>query len=130
MEDFITAYIECALWSSMDDSDELGGEPLDKNYGPEDIAPEALERMRADCKKFYRAHEADINASPRLSGQWINAAMAGHDFWLTRNGHGAGFDDGDWPEDVGERLSNACGWQTEFPECDLYIGDDGLIYIS
>lgn len=22
--------------------------------------------------------------------------MAGHDLWLTRNGHGAGFWDGDW----------------------------------
>ena len=42
MDAFTTAYIEAALWSSMDNADEQGGEPLDANYDIEDIAPEAI----------------------------------------------------------------------------------------
>ena len=50
---------------------------------------------------------------------------AGHDFWLTRNHHGAGFWDGDWPEDVDEKLTEA---SHSWGEMDLYVGDDGRVY--
>lgn len=51
---------------------------------------------------------------------------AGHDFWLTRNGHGAGFWDRGMGE-VGDRLSaKAEKWGT----VDLYIGDDGQVWAS
>lgn len=33
---------------------------------------------------------------------------AGHDFYLTRNGHGAGFWDGDYEKAKGQRLTDAC----------------------
>ena len=46
---FFDSYVETALWSSTDNSDETGGEPLDRNYGLEDIDPETLARMRQDC---------------------------------------------------------------------------------
>lgn len=51
-------------------------------------------------------------------------AQAGHDFALTRNGHGAGFWDGDWPV-YGDLLTKA---SESFGEIDPYAGDDGLIY--
>ncbi|MCU9611740.1 hypothetical protein OEK97_27930, partial [Escherichia coli] len=51
--------------------------------------------------------------------------MAGHDFWLTHNGHGAGFWDGDWPEPFATQLTNAAN---EFNEIDLYVGDDQQIH--
>ena len=54
----------------------------------------------------------------------FDVGFAGHDFWLTRNGHGAGFWDRGLGE-VGDRLSNAC---KAFGSYDLYIGDDGKIY--
>ncbi len=53
------------------------------------------------------------------------AAMAAHDFWLTRCGHGAGFWDGDWPEPAATVLDNAA---KAFGNVDLYVGDDGQIY--
>ncbi len=52
LDDFTEAYIECALWSSTDQSSDSGGEPLDDNYDASDIAPETLEKMVADCKAF------------------------------------------------------------------------------
>lgn len=53
------------------------------------------------------------------------AALAGHDFWLTRSGHGAGFWDGDWPEPAASTLDKA---SKEFGNVDLYVGDDGQIH--
>lgn len=108
---FIESYITCSLWSSLDDN----GEPLDDNYSVSDISKETREQMQLDCERFYSQNYDLIKD---------DVIQAGHDFWLTRNGHGAGFWDGDWPEH-GEYLTDAC---KAFGECDLYIGDDGLIY--
>lgn len=108
---FTRAYIETALWSSTDGD----GEPLDKNFGPEDISPETLKQSIKDCDKFQRENWDDISS---------NLERAGHDFWLTRNRHGAGFWDGDWG-DAGDRLTKAAH---KFREIYLYIGNDGLIY--
>ena len=58
------------------------------------------------------------------SGRWTIEEQAGHDFWLTRNRHGAGFWNGDWFNVSGSLTQLA---QT-FGEADLYVGDDGRIY--
>lgn len=107
--DFQTAYIEAALWSSTDDD----GEPLDDGR---ELATETRDRMLRDARMFYN-ERCDLFAN--------DDKQAGHDFWLTRNGHGAGFWDGDWPEPLGKTLTNASQAYGEF---NLYIGDDGLIY--
>lgn len=114
MNDFLTAYIECALWSSTDEA----GEPLDDRYGPEDLAPETLERMRADCEDFQTANAA-------LLEQAGDDTQNGHDFWLTRNHHGTGFWDRGYPGSVGDALSSAAH---VYSSCDLCIGDDGKVY--
>lgn len=116
MDAFTTAYLEAALWSSMDNCDESSGEPLDANYGLGDIAPDTLASIKSDCEAFQRDHAADIGN---------NIEQAGHDFWLTRNHHGAGFWDGDWSEEVGQRLTEA---SHAYGSVDLYVGDDGFIY--
>lgn len=113
---FTRAYIEAALWSSNDESDERGGEALDKNYSAADIAPETLRRMIADCAKFQRENGNLIG---------LREERAGHDFWLTRNGHGAGFWDGDWPEPAATILTRLA---EKFGEVNLYVGDDKKIH--
>lgn len=65
---------------------------------------------------------AILNALDYCSGDF-NVA---HDFWLTRNHHGAGFWDGDYPEPIATQLTNLAHG---FGECNLYVGDDGLIYL-
>jgi hypothetical protein len=112
-------YVECALWSSNDRSDpETGGYPMDANYGPEDIAPESLASMRADVRDFIR------EAGELLDD--ITPEMAGHDFWLTRNRHGAGFWDRGYG-DVGDRLTDIAHG---YGESYLYVGDDSLVYVG
>jgi hypothetical protein len=114
---FFLQYLATALWSTLDESDPNGGEAMDCNYTVDDIASDSLARMESEAREWYAANVADIDDDP---------SQAGHDFWLTRNGHGAGFWDGDWPDDVGERLtaaSKAAG------ECQLYVGEDGQIHV-
>lgn len=133
-DSFTRLYIRTALWSSNDQSDpETGGDPLEDNYGIEDISPKALVKIVADCAAFQTQCDAWINAAddtgecrrgPDCETAWDRA---GHDFWLTRNGHGAGFWDGDWPEPFATYLTAAAH---AFGECDLYVGDDGSLYIS
>lgn len=114
---FTSAYIEAALWSTsaergicsdpgcgaddpnavlVDSVTEMCmtcGHPVsgtdrsmdDLGFSASCIAPETLEKMVKECQRF----QADNDISE------CGEEQAGHDFWLTRCGHGAGFWDGD-----------------------------------
>ena len=112
------SYIETALWSSVDGDDE----PLDANYSREDIHPDSFAKMKADVEKFLRDNEDNLRT---WNGPTSWKTQAGHDFWLTRNGHGCGFWESEWG-DFGDSLTIAA---REFRGCDLYVGDDGKIHI-
>ncbi len=118
---FARAYIECALWSSTDGDDT----PLDDNYSIDDLAPETLAKMQADCEQFEKENAELLTYENCLRGGYSTEDNAGHDFWLTRNGHGAGFWDGDWKEPAATQLTDSAH---AYGECNLYVGDDGLIY--
>lgn len=114
---FFGAYIFTSLWSTNDNTTPCGGYPLEDNYDIEDIDSETLAKMKDDSKKFLEANAEDIGD---------RYLAAGHDFWLTRNGHGCGFwETLDWPEEAGKRLTEA---SKAFGEFNLYVGDDGKIY--
>ena len=124
IDDFTRAYVECALWSTTDESTPAGGEPMDANYSLNDIDVDTLTRMAEDCARFQAENAADLELydHPR----WTAAELGGHDLWLTRNGHGCGFWDRDsLPADAGERLTDAAHKLGEFY---LSVGDNGKIY--
>jgi hypothetical protein len=122
LDDFTRAYIECALWSSSDDNDE----PMDANYTVEDIDEQTMRSMVHDCAQFQAENGSVIDAAEVLRvSVYSNRGAAGHDFWLTRCGHGAGFWDGDWAEPAATILDGAC---KAFGNVELYGGDDGQIY--
>jgi hypothetical protein len=126
LDNFTLAYVECALWStSVDEAyaaehaerDLHSDTSLDRaGFTPEDIAPEALASIVADCASFREA-------AGELLSDWSDG-QAGHDLWLTRNRHGAGFWDRGLPH--GEELSAIA---RAYGESDLYIGDDGQLYL-
>lgn len=125
LDEFTREYIEAALWSTNDESDESGGEPLDANYSASDIDRDTLAEMVTDCAQF-QDECAELLVLDNLLHTTANSmSQAGHDFWLTRNGHGCGFWDGDWEDAAGEKLSDAA---CRFGEVNLYVGDDGKIY--
>jgi len=112
-------YLETALWSSYDESTPQGGEPLDENYNIEDIDEDSVKKSIWDIRSFI------MKAGDALDD--VDPEQAGHDFWLTRNHHGAGFWDGDYPEDIGDKLTKL---SHEFGEKWPYVGDDGKIYFG
>lgn len=128
-EHFFHAYCVAALWSS---TDTVNGEHvnLDDDHDTDDIEEATLKQMRENCEKFWETglplinEEEDNHTFRRGSDGSDIYQSAGHDFWLTQNGHGAGFWDGDWPTH-GEALTEM---SKVFSEMNLYVGDDGKIY--
>lgn len=105
LDAFTQAYIECALWSSTDNADDSGGLPLDQNYSAQDLSLESLQGAIKDCANFQEENVVDLGLASHHASHYDDR-NAGHDLWLTRNGHGAGF----WDRDlgaIGERLSKA-----------------------
>lgn len=114
VQHFIKGFKDAALWAETDDADQ----PLDKNYTENDFAPQLVDAIEKECEQFYKDNQS------LWAGEQTDE-MAGHDFLLTRNGHGAGFWDGDYEN--GDELTAAA---KKYKQLELYIGDDGLIYGS
>lgn len=113
MDEFTKHYLNTALWSSNDES----GSPLDADYSLEDISEETKKQAIEDCDLF-REKAGDLLDE-------LEETQVAHDFWLTRNHHGAGFWDGDYDTEIGEKLTAI---SKEFKEINLYVGDDNQIY--
>ncbi|MFA5186684.1 MAG: hypothetical protein WC551_09430 [Patescibacteria group bacterium] len=121
LDKFTRAYLVCALWAETD-----GDNQLDVRYSIDDFAPSARQEAIDDCQRFQAENAADL--SQYSHSQCPTDELAGHDLWLTRNGHGAGYWDRDYlPDDVGNRLTQAAH---AMGERYLYQGDDGMLYLS
>lgn len=99
-EAFTTAYIQAIYSTETGDNEQP---PADA-----ELTPLCNAHCLNQCAAFWRAYEDLIVAAG------VDPSQAGHDFWLTRNGHGVGF--WDRPEIYGEELadqltraSKACG---------------------
>jgi hypothetical protein len=118
LDRFEQSYIEAAMWTLTGNE----GESLDY-LGLHDIARATLAAARADCAAFREAAGTLLDDA--------DDTQAGHDFWLTRNWHGAGFWDRSpdtYPNDPeGEKLTEIAH---TFGEADWYLGDDGEVYQS
>jgi hypothetical protein len=124
----LESYVQTALWSSIDDN----SEPLDSGRDIDDLAPITKINMERELNQFFKLlniiHTNDENGD-RVTLydaclEFTDDEHIAHDFWLTRNRHGCGFWDGDYGK-YGDQLTAIA--QT-FPEVDLYVGDDNLIY--
>lgn len=119
IENVLEGYLTALLWSTSD------GE-LESLEGFE-LAPEALEQCRADCARFVAIARIDLIKYEKEGGFPMPEQYAGHDFWLTRAGHGVGF----WDRGLGalgDRLTATV--KANFKNVDPYIGDDGKVYLS
>jgi hypothetical protein len=115
LDDFTTGYLECAEFTDCNsDSEEMADAVA--------FSPAFIESAKADCADFQESNAELLARYCEVSGR--DMSHAGHDFWLTRNGHGAGFwDRGNDP--CFEELTRA---SEPYGSVDLYCGDDSLIY--
>ena len=125
LDAFTRGYIECMMWCEMDGSDSSGGYPLDAKYTIADIAPDTMQLIIYNCKRF-QTENADLLAEVDYGHpDFSNAAIAGHDFWLSRSGHGTGFQDRGLGT-AGDRLAAA---SRRTGECSIYVSDHAQIHV-
>jgi len=106
--------------------------------GGKGLEIETSVRIRQDAYAWFIAH-APLLEDAEFSGRGCKWEQAGRDFWLTRNGHGCGFWDGDWGPT--EKHSTPADW---FPktaadmltlsakaagEQDTYVDDEGYVQL-
>ena len=128
LDGFIDGYMDALAWSGTVSVPEDHPQ-FDEGCDPtadridEPFAPSFLAQCRADCIDFL---SDEVMAILEANDEVWDPGRAGHDFWLTRNGHGCGY----WDRgagDAGETLSAAA---RVYGSVDLYLGDDNLIYGS
>ena len=108
-EAFQISYIETMFWADCGED----GQP----ESDAELSGQALERIQSDCKQF-------LSLAPYFSSL-SRLTLAAHDFWLTRQGHGAGFWDGDWSQEIDIACCAICD---KMGEVYLYQGDDDFVY--
>jgi len=116
---FTRGYIEAMFFTNSGSGDD--GDMEHATFA--DLAPEALEAIKAECAAFETKHALLLDGA--YGHDDYDAESAGRDFWYTRNGHGVGFWDRGLGH-VGDLLSDAARHSERSP----YMGDDGLVYIS
>lgn len=115
---FFNAFLASLLWSETD-----GEVALYAKFTREDIHPNTLAGLRQQCEQFIATNLDDLAlATQAVDYDWESA---GHDFALSRNGHGAGYFDRGLAE-VGERLQEAA---QAAGSAEAYPGDDGKVYV-
>ncbi len=111
---FLRAYLDAALWTT--DPSPGQGDYVESGRSL-DIWPlipaDFISAAKVDCAKF----EAENAELLEKAGDF---EQNGHDFWLSRNGHGSGFFDHDYDENVRDGLQEAA---RRFGECWL---DEGI----
>lgn len=120
IQDVVTAHLECAIWADWPDEDAAN---------VAELSDEGIEMLRESVHAFV--DDESIGADLRLWADTFGAGQIGHDLWLTRNRHGAGF----WARDTsggpvtaaGRRLTDAAH---AMGPLDLYFGDDDKVHVA
>ena len=101
LNEFTRAYVVAALWTSEPEDECESGDFEQKGLAlVENVSLEWLAQAVIDCALF-------TSENATLLEQAGTDSQNGHDFWLTRNRHGAGFWDRGYPDEVGDALTEA-----------------------
>jgi hypothetical protein len=149
LTDAMVQYLESILWAEtcmlpvteeelvdgcmdVDEDDLLHGisesDPLDDHFGIDDFSVESLERVREDWGDFF--DQADNDGLIDRAYRFTDDEQIAHDFWVTRQGHGVGFWDGDYKDDTDDVGSPLSKLAEKFGECNVFIGQDGCLHIE
>jgi hypothetical protein len=114
---FLAGYIGAALWSTTDCRDEEGNETYTLDDEFDSVSDACKASMLSDCEDFINANRETLEAFKDATGR--EDEYLGHDFWLTREGHGTGFWDrlpnGHEQSELGDILTDAAKVYSSFP---------------
>ena len=103
---FVKGYCIALLWASIY-HDQDRETFLDENHCIDDISSRSMKIIRNECQMFMNhAHDTLDNG---------DLEQHGHDFFMTRQGHGVGFYDRDLPKDKAKTLDRiARGFREQY----------------
>lgn len=111
IDSFCLGYLKAAEWLYPEDEPEAEG-----------WSQRAIITARTLCSAFQDQQALLLERFRTLTGR--DDESCGHDYYLSSNGHGVGFDDREGAGDTGQALTDSCLYTGK----DLYRGDDGLLY--
>jgi hypothetical protein len=116
----LQAYLACLIWTGLDWADATGpnGDPrqLDETYDVDDIPSDVVTHLSEELQDFLRSNWSDVAS--------MDPEQVGHDFCLSRNGHGTGF----WDRGDGERGRRLHEATKPYGSLDLQVADDGSLF--
>ena len=115
IQKIIDSYLECALWTN---EEELKEQDSDTDLNINNFEEDSLIKTYLDIKKFLKIVGFAIDD--------IDESDIGHDLWLTRNGHGSGFWDRGYDNDISDILTNAA---KSLGSAYLFLNEQGKINI-
>jgi hypothetical protein len=143
----LKGYLDCALWTEEDrlkDEQETNKLNIDFNEDDTDDEMDDFEKMykRKNTSKQFTIEDIETNSListyndikefiRNAGSNAINYAIKengyerlGHDIWLTRNGHGAGFFDHNYDDDIQTKLIEA---GKNLKEKHLYVTEENQL---
>ncbi len=121
LDEFTRSYLETMLWT---EEEHIADDDGWKSYFSS-IHQSAIDSSVNDCHAFQMQNSDTLEDA---FDHGYSMSQAGHDFWLTRNHHGAGFWDRDeLSGELGKKLTDE---SQKFGECSVGAGDQGEIYID
>lgn len=120
--EFVEAYIEALLFT---EEETLGVTEAD-NPTEGMFSNGALQSIYVECADFFFGEYAEMEATIEEFPHY-GFSQAGHDFWLTRNGHGAGF----WDRGIGKHGEELTKASKAYSEVNVYMDEEtNLICIA
>lgn len=112
LDAFTRGYVDCMLGLTLGAADVELGENWRDDWDRSDIDVEDLRKMAENCRDFQDANREALDATGADDEQ------PGHDFCLSRNGHGTGFWDRGYPNGNALHAAAEVYGDSALTECD------------
>jgi hypothetical protein len=98
---------------------------LDDHFGIEDFTEESLRKAQSELDDWFD-HIEELGLTEKVA-EYNDDDYVAHDFWLTRNGHGAGYWDGDYGDELGRTLTDEC---KPYGGQHVWVDESGYLHLE
>jgi len=119
--------LQVILWAECDIDEDGNSEPLDRNYTINDIEDKSMEFIIGKYREFKSQYFQECLESVDDKELYSDiACQFSQDYWLSCNGHGAGFFDSIWSKEQCQKMQAIARQEGSY----YAHSDNGIVYIS
>jgi hypothetical protein len=124
-DEFVEGYIDAILWANTyrESADDGDIESVDAYHESFELSDESRATLEQDCADFINDGTARLINGAIRRGRY-SWGQAGHDYALTRNGHGAGF----WDRGLGMVGDALTAISKPYGTRDCWVDDDDIVH--